>query len=74
MMIAPSLLSLLLAPVALAGPWRRDAGSTFKGQCVDNPTDFQIPSGLDPITKSPNLVLVGVGVQNYTCNANGTFE
>jgi len=23
---------------------------------------------------SPNLVLLGVGVQNYTCNSNGTYD
>jgi hypothetical protein len=72
-MIALSLLSLLLVPAALARPWRRDAGSSFQGLCHDSQSDFSIPSGLDPLKGPPNLVLVGVGIQNYTCNANGTF-
>ena len=69
-MIALSLLPLLLAPAALATPWRRGG---FQGACSGPQSDFNIPSGLDPLTTSPSLVLVGVGVQNYTCNANSTF-
>jgi hypothetical protein len=69
-MIALSLLSLLLAPAVLAVPWRRGG---FQGLCQDSQSDFSIPSGLDPLAGPPNLVLLGVGVQNYTCNANGTF-
>jgi hypothetical protein len=70
-MIALSLISLLLAPAALAVPWRR---SGFQGPCQVSQNDFSIPEGLDALTTAPSLVLLGVGVQNYTCNANGTFE
>jgi hypothetical protein len=73
-MIALSLLSLFLAPAALAVPWRRDAGSGFQGRCQVSQTDFGLPSDLDTLTGPPNLVLIGVGVQNYTCNSEGTFE
>jgi hypothetical protein len=71
-MVALSLLSLLLAPAALATPWRRASG--FQGGCSDPPSAFSIPSTFDALKTPPSLVLVGYGVQNYTCNANGTFE
>jgi hypothetical protein len=74
-MIALSLLSLLLVPVALATPWRRDGGnSSFQGGCSVPASTFSLPSNFDALQSSPKLVLVGFGVQNYTCNANGTFE
>jgi hypothetical protein len=73
-MVALSLLSLLLAPAALAAPWRRDAGSGFQGLCSVPASAFNLPSNFDPLPNPPNLVLMGFGVQNYTCNANGTFE
>lgn len=69
-MIALSLLSLLLASAALATPWRRDS---FRGKCTDSESNFTIPTGLDPLKSSPSLVLVGVGIQNYTCSASKNF-
>jgi hypothetical protein len=71
-MIALSLLSLLLATAALAAPSRRDA--TFHGACNVPANIVKLPSSLDPLPSPPDLVLLGVGVQNYTCNSNGTFE
>jgi len=74
-MVALSLLSLLLAPAALAAPWRRDGGnSTFQGACSVPASAFSLPSNFDALATSPNLVLMGFGIQNYTCNANGTFD
>jgi hypothetical protein len=70
-MVALSLLSLLLAPAALAAPWRRDG---FQGAVPVPASAFNLPSNFDPLPSSINLVLMGFGVQNYTCNANGTFE
>ncbi len=70
-MLALSLLSLLLASAALAASWRRDS---FQGACSVPASAFSIPSNFDALTSSPNLVLMGFGIQNYTCNANGTFE
>jgi len=71
-MIALSLLSLLLATAALAAPSRR--GSTFHSACNVPASAVTLPSSLDPLPSPPNLVLLGVGVQNYTCNSNGTFD
>jgi hypothetical protein len=69
-MVALSLLSLLLAPAVLASPWRRDG--EFRGTCVDPPSAFNIPQSFDALSSSPNLALLGVGVQNYKCE-NGAF-
>ena len=66
------LFSLLMAPVALAARWRRDGG--FKGACSVPASNFNLPSNFDALSSDPNLVLVGFGMQNYTCNANSTFE
>jgi hypothetical protein len=71
-MVALSLLSLLLATAALAAPSRRDG--TFHGACNVPASAVTLPSSLDPLLSPPNLVLLGVGVQNYTCNSSGTFE
>ena len=71
-MIPLSLLSLLLAPAALAIPSRRDGG--FQGACNVSQSVFSIPEGLDAISNPPVLTAVGVGVQNYTCNATGSFQ
>jgi hypothetical protein len=69
-MIALYLLPLLLAPAALAGPWRRGG---FQGACTVNQADVDIPSPFNPLPGNPSMVLLGVGVQNYTCNANSNF-
>ncbi|KAF8502742.1 hypothetical protein F5888DRAFT_1116091 [Russula emetica] len=71
-MIALNLLSLLLATTALAAPTRRD--NTFHGACNVPASAVTLPSSLDPLPSPPNLFLLGVGVQNYTCNSNGTFD
>lgn len=71
-MIALSLLSLLLATTGLAAPTRRD--DVFHGACHVPASAVTLPSTFDPIPSPPNLVLLGVGVQNYTCNSNGTYE
>jgi len=71
-MVALSLLSLLLATTAFAAPSRRDSG--FKGPCSVPQSAFSLPSNFDALPSPPNLVLVGFGVQNYTCNPSGTFE
>jgi hypothetical protein len=68
-MITIPLLSLLLAPAALAGPFRRDG---FEGTCHVSKGDVSFPPGLDALTSDPSLVLLAVGNQNYTCN-NGAF-
>jgi len=73
-MLALSLLSLLLAPAALAAQWRRDS---FQGACsVDLQSSIlqNLPLPLDPVPNVPNAVLMGLGVQNYTCNTAGVFE
>jgi hypothetical protein len=72
-MIALTLLSLVLATTALAAPTRRDI--TFRGDCnVPASAVALLPSSLDPLSQ-PNIFLLGVGVQNYTCNSTtGTFE
>ena len=70
-MITLSLLSLLLAPAAFATPSRRDG---FNGACTVSQSDFSIPQGLDALPGPPELTMVGVGVQNYTCNATGSFQ
>lgn len=69
-MFTLSLLSLLLAPAALATPWRRGG---FQGACSVPQSAFSLPSNFDALTGPPNLALVGFGVQNYTCSTNGTF-
>ena len=71
-MVSLSLLTLLLATTALAAPSRRD--DTFHGACNVTASAVTLPSSLDSLPSSPKLVLLGVGVQNYTCNANDTFE
>ena len=71
-MVTLFLLSLLLATTALAMPSRRD--DTFHGTCNVPASAVTLPPPLDPLPSSPNLVLLGVGVQNYTCMSNGTFE
>ena len=70
-MLALSLLSLLLAPAALAAPWRRDS---FHGGCDVPRSAFSLPSNFDTLQSDPSFVLLGIGFQNYTCNANGTYE
>ena len=71
-MIALSLLSLLLATTALAAPSRRN--NTFHNGCNVPAWAVTLPSSFDPLPYSPKLVLMGVGVQNYTCNWKGTYE
>jgi len=71
-MVALFLLSLLLATTVLAAPSRRD--DTFYGACNVPASAVTLPSPLDPLPSPPNLVLLGVGVQNYTCNSNGIFD
>lgn len=73
-MIALSILSVLLATSALAAPARR--ADTFRGAC-DIPTSVfatDLPPAFGPPQSPPTMVQVGVGLQNYTCNSNGTFE
>ena len=70
-MVALSLLSLLLAPAVLAAPWRRDG---FQGQCSVPASALDIPPSFQQLSGPPNFVLMGYGIQNYTCNANGTYE
>jgi hypothetical protein len=71
-MIALFLLSLLLATAALAAPTRRN--ETFHDTCNVPSSAVALHSSFDPLPSSPSLVLLGVGVQNYSCNSNGTFE
>ena len=71
-MVALFFLSLLLATMSLAVPSRRD--DTFHGTCYVPASAVPLPQPLDPLPSPPNLVLLGVGVQNYTCISNGTFE
>ena len=68
-----SLVPLFLATAAVAAPSRRDT-TTFRGDCNVPASAVNLPSPLDPLTSPPNLFLTGVGVQNYTCSPNGTFE
>ena len=69
-MVALSLLSLLLAPAVLAAPWRRDG---FQGQCSVPASALDIPPSFQQLSGPPNFVLMGYGIQNYTCNANGAY-
>jgi hypothetical protein len=71
-MIALSILPLLLATAAIAAPSRRDG--TFRGDCNVPASVVTLPPSLDPLTSPPTFTLLGVGVQNYTCNSHGTFE
>jgi hypothetical protein len=72
-MVSLSLLLLLLAPVALASPSRcRGRGEIFHGTCVDPEAAFKLPPTFDPLSTPPSFVLMGFGIQNYTCNTNGT--
>ena len=71
-MIALSLLPLLLATAAVAAPARRDG--PIRGDCIVPASAVPLPSPLDPLSSPPNLFYLGVGVQNYTCNSQGTFE
>ncbi|KAF8502745.1 hypothetical protein F5888DRAFT_1598993, partial [Russula emetica] len=66
------ILSLLLATAALAAPSRRD--NTFHGACNVPASAVTLPSSFDPLPSAPNLVLLGVGVQNYTCNSSSIFD
>jgi hypothetical protein len=70
-MIALSILPLLLATAAVAAPSRRE--STFRGDCNVPASAVALPWSLDPFPSAPNNFLLGVGVQNYTCNSAGTF-
>ena len=72
-MIALSLLPLLLATVAVAAP-SRSRDTTFRGDCNVPASAVTVPWPLDPLPSTPNFFLLGVGVQNYTCNSSGTFE
>lgn len=72
-MIVLSLLPLFLAAAALAVPSRR--GGSSKSNCKVPVSAVTLPSSLDPLPSAPNHVLLGVGVQNYTCNStSGTFR
>ncbi len=76
-MIALSFLSLLLSTTAFAVPMRRIGDGAFQGACsVDLQSSIlqNLPLPLDPVPNVPNAVLMGLGVQNYTCNTAGVFE
>lgn len=68
-MFALSLLSLALAVPALAAPAKTSG-------CSIPASVLQVPSGqtlLVAPTVAPSFVALGVGVQNYTCSAAGTY-
>ena len=69
-MISLSLLPFLLATAAVAAPSRRG----FRGDCPVSKTAVYLPPPLDPLPSEPSFFLLGVGVQNYTCNSNGVYE
>jgi hypothetical protein len=69
-MIVLSLLPLLLAVAAVASPSRRGDHD----HCNVPASAVALPASLDPLPSAPNRVLLGVGVQNYTCISNGTFR
>jgi hypothetical protein len=76
-MTALSFLSLLLATTAFAAPMLGLGAGAFQGACsvdLQSPILRNLPSPLDPELNVPNAVLMGLGVQNYTCNTAGTFE
>jgi hypothetical protein len=75
-MVALSILSLLLPALALAAPASQSSKDkdNFRGRCTVPSSAFQLPSSFEALKSAPKLVLMGFGVQNYTCNANGTFE
>ncbi|TCD70716.1 hypothetical protein EIP91_002092 [Steccherinum ochraceum] len=69
-MFAP-VLSLLFAASALAAPALKIAGCSVAHKQLTVPTgqtQLVVPS-----TTTPSFVGIGVGVQNYTCSAAGTF-
>ena len=72
-MIALSLLPLLLATAAVAAPGRRHDDGTIQGECKVPASVVAVPPPLDPLPSPPNLFLLGVGVQNYTCNSTGSY-
>jgi hypothetical protein len=72
-MIGLFILPLLLATAAVAAPSRSTRDSTFRGDCNVPASAVALPSSLDPFPHAPNLFLLGVGVQNYTCNSAGSF-
>jgi len=67
-MISLSLLPLLLATATVAAPSPRG----FRGDC--NVATTALPAPLDSLSSPPTFFLLGVGVQNYTCNSNGKYE
>jgi hypothetical protein len=71
-MVALSLLSLLLATAALASPTSSD--DTIHGACDVPVSAVTLPQSFTSMSSPPNMVLLGVGSQNYTCNSNGTYE
>jgi len=71
-MIALSLLPFVLATAAVASPAPRD-DDTFCDHCRVPASAVTIPPPLEPLSSSPNLFFLGVGVQNYTCNSTGSF-
>ncbi|KAI0066824.1 hypothetical protein BV25DRAFT_1848213 [Artomyces pyxidatus] len=68
-MLALSFLSLLLAVPAFAAPAKLTGCSVPASalQLPANQTQLVVP------TTAPNYVALGVGVQNYTCSAAGTW-
>ncbi|KAI0262544.1 hypothetical protein BC834DRAFT_828732 [Gloeopeniophorella convolvens] len=69
-MLGLSFLSLVLAVPALAAPSFKFTGCSVPASVL------QVPAGQTQLvapTTAPNFVALGVGVQNYTCSAAGTY-
>ena len=67
-MIAQLFLSLLLVTSTLAAPLdRRDT-------CSVPATALSVQPPFSPLYSPPRAVVLGVGVQNYTCDSSGKYS
>ena len=63
--------TVLLATSALAVP-----SFLFQNACNAGRAQLKLPEGqtvLEKPTTAPNYVTIGVGIQNYTCTAEGKY-
>jgi len=63
----------LLAVAALAAPAFRPGGPGPVRSCDPAKAKLTVPAPLAPPVGNPSGVLLGVGFQNYTCTAAGTY-
>jgi len=77
-MVVLSFLSLFLATTALAAPSQSKiaARGVAPGACgADVPASaFNLPSSFIPLTSAPSYTTMAFGVQNYTCDDDGSYS